>query len=621
MHRSPARAGERRPRGSGGSDRRRRRRSRRSRSRPACGRTRPRSTALCHRRRALPLSGTRPSPCRRGSPAESAARAWSGHRRSSAWLRVRPLDAHAGVDAAVHVEELSGHVVGGRRNEEGNDPGDIGGFSHPAPRDAACGPFARVARHLEVTRGLDETGGDRVHADLLRREVHRERAGERVERALRRRVRGVTREAGAAMDGAHADDRAAATLEVRYRLLRAEVRGAHVDAEELVVFGFGERKRITRLRDAGVVHQHVQAAKLGGGFVDHAPAIGDARQVSAHQRRAAAGGGDLDADVARALAAVRIVDRHGRALIRELARDALADAGARAGHERASTLEWPAHTRSRSRPRRCQRSPKRLRWICLRGCAAITSSSSVMPRPGPVGRGKDPSLTVGIPRAASLTNGSTKSLKCSRILKLGIAAARWRAAAVDTGPPTLCGATITAYDSAHVASFRVSVIPPIIVRSGWMMSAARRSKISRNSCRTWMRSPVATGTFTLRATFTSELMLSGGTGSSIQPGRYGSSSRAIAMACAGGKRPCISTKTSPSGPTPSRAASTSAIARRSSACGSSCHAVPNGSSFTARYPFASTARAASRMSFGVRSTVYQPFAYVGMRSRIGPPRS
>src|SRR5438105_15705336 len=101
-----------------------------------------------------------------------------------------------------------------------------------------------------------------------------------------------------------------------------------------------------------------------------------------------------------------------------------------------------------------------------------------MPSPGPVGRGKDPSVTVGIPRAAWLTNGSTKSLRCSRILKLGIAAARWRAAAVDTGPPTLCGATRTSYDSAHAACFRVSVIPLIIERYGWLVSGARQLETS-----------------------------------------------------------------------------------------------------------------------------------------------
>ena len=97
---------------------------------------------------------------------------------------------------------------------------------------------------------------------------------------------------------------------MRHRLLRAEVRGAHVDAEELVVFGFGERERIARLRDPGVVDQHVEAAELGGSLVDHAPAIGDTREVTAQHRRAPAGGGDLNADLARTLAAVRIVDRH-----------------------------------------------------------------------------------------------------------------------------------------------------------------------------------------------------------------------------------------------------------------------------------------------------------------------
>ncbi len=88
-----------------------------------------------------------------------------------------------------------------------------------------------------------------------------------------------------------------------------------------------------------------------------------------------------------------------------------------------------------------------------------------------------------------------------------------------------------------------------------MMSTAWLSNSSRNSIRSWIRSPVATGMSTLAATFSSALRFSGGTGSSSQAGLNGASSRASRTAVAGEKRPCISSISSASGPMASRTAS------------------------------------------------------------------
>ncbi len=101
------------------------------------------------------------------------------------------------------------------------------------------------------------------------------------------------------------------------------------------------------------------------------------------------------------------------------------------------------------------------------------------------------------------------------------------------------------------------------------MSAAWDSKSSRNSIRSWIRSPVAIGRSTFSATFDRALRFSGGTGSSSHAGRNGASSRASRTAVEGEKRPCISTISSVSGPMASRTASMSATASRERSASSS----------------------------------------------------
>ena len=64
-----------------------------------------------------------------------------------------------------------------------------------------------------------------------------------------------------------------------------------------------------------------------------------------------------------------------------------------------------------------------------------------------------------------------------------------------------------------------------------------------------------------------------------------------------------------------------AHARRRSPAAISALAAPNGSSFIARYPRATTREASAAMASGSRSAWYQPFAYAGTRSRNRPPSS
>src|ERR1051326_8000516 len=74
--------------------------------------------------------------------------------------------------------------------------------------------------------------------------------------------------------------------------------------------------------------------------------------------------------------------------------------------------------------RRCQFSANRLKKIFCWGCWRMRSSSSFTPNPGPCGSAKYPSWTSGLPGAVGFTHSSAKSLKCSRILKFGVDAAK-----------------------------------------------------------------------------------------------------------------------------------------------------------------------------------------------------
>src|SRR5206468_4579046 len=147
---------------------------------------------------------------------------------------------------------------------------------------------------------------------------------------------------------------------------------------------------------ARVVHEDVEAAELRRRLVHDAAAILHSREVAGEERRASTVARDLHAHLACALGAVRVVDRDRRTPRGELAGDALTDADAGAGDERASSRQrWgalaagglrppipPGHTRPLSRPRPCPRAPERVGGVGLGGGAPRASSSVSVSRAG-----------------------------------------------------------------------------------------------------------------------------------------------------------------------------------------------------------------------------------------------
>ena len=115
-----------------------------------------------------------------------------------------------------------------------------------------------------------------------------------------------------------------------------------------------------------------------------------------------------------------------------------------------------------------------------------------------------------------------------------------------------------------------------------MMSTLPPSMNAGASQIEWIRSPVAIEMVVAARTRASAAAFSGGTGSSIQRGAYGSSATASWAAVSGEKRPCISIMRSMSGPIASRTAATTARARPRAAAVRRTLAAPNGSSFIAR---------------------------------------
>ena len=110
--------------------------------------------------------------------------------------------------------------------------------------------------------GAAEADVDRVDPHL-RRPLHRQRRGQRVETGLRRAVRRDGRRRAAGGDRGDVDDRAAGLLLLHHRVgrLRAEQRGEQVEADDLVVEARRRGRGVGRRRSPGVVDQDVQAAQ------------------------------------------------------------------------------------------------------------------------------------------------------------------------------------------------------------------------------------------------------------------------------------------------------------------------------------------------------------------------
>ena len=110
-----------------------------------------------------------------------------------------------------------------------------------------------------ISPGVIAVDADRVGAQLAR---HRARQAEHA--GLGRRVVRAAEDAAAALrrHRRDADDRAALlALHLRNHGLRHQQRAAQAHVEDRVVVGVGDVHRLARLRDAGVVDQHVDAAE------------------------------------------------------------------------------------------------------------------------------------------------------------------------------------------------------------------------------------------------------------------------------------------------------------------------------------------------------------------------
>src|SRR5215471_3893996 len=195
-------------------------------------------------------------------------------------------------------------------------------------------------------------------------------------------------------------------------MLAAEPGALQVDGEDAVPIVLRHRAGVEVGVDAGVVDQLGDRTELTDGQLDRVPDLllvghvaGEKSHAFALKRAARVG--------------VRVECSHHRALGGKPLHDRAADAAGAAGDDRDLPLQ-SAHqsvATDRSARRSCQSSAKRSKWIWRGGWARITPLSTVTPRPVPVGSAKAPSTTAGLPGAQALMPASSKSLKCSRILK------------------------------------------------------------------------------------------------------------------------------------------------------------------------------------------------------------
>ena len=138
------------------------------------------------------------------------------------------------------------------------------GLAEAADRDLRQqGGALRLGQLLGDHRRPHVGRRDRVHGDAVRRELAREREGERRERALRDRVRGAGGEAaGLRGERADVDDAApAARLHRRHDRLSPEQRAVEVGAENAAPLGVAGRLELVVRQDAGVVDQDVDGAE------------------------------------------------------------------------------------------------------------------------------------------------------------------------------------------------------------------------------------------------------------------------------------------------------------------------------------------------------------------------
>src|SRR5260221_8306639 len=116
--------------------------------------------------------------------------------------------------AAVNVDRLAGYPLAAIGDEETHNLGALTAVARVAQRDETLDELLPAFAAAEVVQSecVDYAGADRVDADIVRREVERHRAAERVDSGLGSGIgRGLGRR-DLAGDGGDVDDAAALAL-------------------------------------------------------------------------------------------------------------------------------------------------------------------------------------------------------------------------------------------------------------------------------------------------------------------------------------------------------------------------------------------------------------------------
>ena len=178
---------------------------------------------------------------------------------------------YVGHQAAVHDELAAGGVGGLVTGEEHHERRDLPHFARTAQRDGD-----QVFRQVRGHRGTDEAGVDRVHPDVVRRQLQSRGLGQAAHPPLRRDIRVYGRRAAQSLDRGHVDDRATASSDHRLdRHPHAQECAGQVDVNYLLPLGQIEVLQLPERDGAGVVDQHVELAELAGGDRDRGfPLVG-----------------------------------------------------------------------------------------------------------------------------------------------------------------------------------------------------------------------------------------------------------------------------------------------------------------------------------------------------------
>jgi hypothetical protein len=192
--------------------------------------------------------------------------------------------------------------------------------------------------------GVDHARVDDVdeHVAAAQGEVHLHGLGPCGERGLRRRVRRLARRAEARRDRRDVHDAAVALHELGEQRQREVDGGEVVDAHHGLDDVGRERLDLPALRDAGVVHEHVDAAEL---LARELRERRDRVEVGEVDRPHAAVGRVLAAALERLPQPVLAAraDAHGRALLREALCERGADPGRSTGHEHVLAVQRVRH--------------------------------------------------------------------------------------------------------------------------------------------------------------------------------------------------------------------------------------------------------------------------------------